>query len=83
MILKFDFQRDEVSFFFLLSHPTALSCITRTRRTTTELFTVQQIIGCGDEAVLAAGTVDYIGFSYYMTNAVRADAAATNGEDLG
>ena len=28
MILKFDFQRDEVSFFFLLSHPTALSCIT-------------------------------------------------------
>ena len=64
-----------------------------------ELFTVQQIIGCGDEAILAAGTVDYIGcgdeailaagtvdyigFSYYMTNAVRADAAATNGEDLG
>ena len=27
MILRFDFQRDEVSFFFLLSHPTALSCI--------------------------------------------------------
>ena len=27
MILKFYFQRDEVSFFFLLSHPTALSCI--------------------------------------------------------
>ena len=27
MILKFDFQRDEVSFFFLLSHPTALPCI--------------------------------------------------------
>mgnify|MGYP000030016532 FL=1 len=48
-----------------------------------ELFTVQQIIGCDDETILAAGTVDYIGFSYYMTNAVRADAAATNGEDLG
>mgnify|MGYP002230272931 CR=1 FL=1 len=32
----------------------------------------------GDEAILAAGTVDYIGFSYYMTNAVRADAAAAN-----
>lgn len=48
-----------------------------------EFFTVQQIIGCGDEAILAAGTADYIGFSYYMTNAVRADAAATNGEDLG
>ena len=29
MILKFDFQRDEVSFFLLLSHPTALSCIYR------------------------------------------------------
>ena len=27
MILKFDFQRDEVPFFFLLSHPTTLSCI--------------------------------------------------------
>ena len=36
-----------------------------------ELFTVQQIIGCDDETILAAGTVDYIGFSYYMTNAVR------------
>ena len=30
MILKFDFQRDEVSFFFLLSHPTALPCISAT-----------------------------------------------------
>ena len=29
MILKFDFQRDEVSFFLLLSHSTALSCICR------------------------------------------------------
>lgn len=28
MIFGFDFQRDEVSFSFLLSHPTALSCIT-------------------------------------------------------
>ena len=27
----------------------------------------------GDEAVLAAGTVDYVGFSYYMSNAVRSD----------
>ena len=48
-----------------------------------ELFTVQQIIGCDDETILAAGTVDYIGFSYYMTNAMRADAAATSDEDLG
>ena len=30
MILKFDFQRYEVSFFFLLSHPTALPCIRST-----------------------------------------------------
>jgi len=29
-----------------------------------------------DAAVLAAGTADYIGFSYYMSNTVRADAAA-------
>lgn len=27
-----------------------------------------------DEAILAEGKVDYIGFSYYMTNAVKADA---------
>ena len=27
MILEFDFQRDEVSFLFLLSHLTTLSCI--------------------------------------------------------
>ena len=27
-----------------------------------------------DEAILAEGIVDYIGFSYYMTNAVKADA---------
>lgn len=27
MTLKFDFQRDEVSFFFSLSHLSALSCI--------------------------------------------------------
>lgn len=27
----------------------------------------------GDEEILAQGTVDYIGFSYYMSNAVKAD----------
>ena len=27
----------------------------------------------GDEQILAEGTVDYIGFSYYMSNAVKAD----------
>lgn len=76
----------QTEMFALFFHPSFYynkASITRTRRTTMELFTVQQIIGCGDEAILAAGTVDYIGFSYYMTNAVRADAAATNGEDLG
>lgn len=36
MIFGFDFQRDEVSFSFLLSHPTALSCI-RWRTTQLEL----------------------------------------------
>ena len=32
----------------------------------------------GDEAILAEGTVDYIGFSYYMSNAVRSDIQASN-----
>ena len=31
MILKFDFQRDEVSFSLFLSHPSALSCINATQ----------------------------------------------------
>ena len=38
MILKFDFQRDEVSFFFLLSHPTALPCICSTTLSVDELL---------------------------------------------
>ncbi len=38
MILRFDFQRDEVSFFFLLSHPTALSCICSTTLSVDELL---------------------------------------------
>lgn len=28
----------------------------------------------GDESILAEGTVDYIGFSYYMSNVVKADS---------
>ena len=32
----------------------------------------------GDEAILAEGTVDYIGFSYYMSNAVRSDVEVKN-----
>lgn len=31
-----------------------------------------------DEIILAAGTVDYIGFSYYMSNAVKADVDKAN-----
>ncbi|MBQ6986178.1 MAG: family 1 glycosylhydrolase, partial [Oscillibacter sp.] len=31
------------------------------------------------EEILAAGTVDYIGFSYYMSNAVKADANPSGG----
>lgn len=31
-----------------------------------------------DEAILRAGTVDYIGFSYYMSNAVRAGESNAN-----
>ena len=36
----------------------------------------------GDEQILKEGTVDYVGFSYYMTNAVKADHVADgNGVD--
>ena len=38
MIFGFDFQRDEVSFSFLLSHPTALSCICSTTLSVDELL---------------------------------------------
>ena len=33
-----------------------------------------------DEKILAEGTVDYIGFSYYMTNAVKADVQKNTAE---
>lgn len=32
----------------------------------------------GDERILKEGKADYLGFSYYMTNVVKADAANTN-----
>ena len=32
----------------------------------------------GAEAILAEGTVDYVGFSYYMSNAVRSDVEVKN-----
>ncbi|MFT3877886.1 MAG: 6-phospho-beta-glucosidase [Propioniciclava sp.] len=36
----------------------------------------------GDEEILAAGKVDYIGFSYYMSNVVKAGAEADPGADM-
>ena len=36
----------------------------------------------GDEAILAEGKADYIGFSYYMSNAVRADVVKDTGASL-
>lgn len=36
----------------------------------------------GDEQILAEGKVDYIGFSYYMSNAVRADVNNNTGGSL-
>jgi len=38
MTLKFDFQRDEVSFFFSLSHLSALSCVCSTTLSVDELL---------------------------------------------
>ena len=43
MIFGFDFQRDEVSFSFLLSHPTALSCI-RCTDDTVHIRAVHQLL---------------------------------------
>lgn len=34
----------------------------------------------GDEEILAEGTVDYLGFSYYMSSVVKADVNRTNTE---
>lgn len=36
----------------------------------------------GDEEILKSGTVDYIGFSYYMTNAVKATPDKTNSDAI-
>ena len=35
-----------------------------------------------DEKILAEGKCDYLGFSYYMTNAVKADAKKDTTESL-
>ena len=35
-----------------------------------------------DEKILAEGKCDYLGFSYYMTNAVKADAKNDTTESL-
>ena len=37
----------------------------------------------GDEAILAEGAVDYLGFSYYMSNAVRSDVAVESDGNSG
>ncbi len=42
-------QTEMFALFFYPSFCYNKASITRTRRTTMELFTVQQIIGCGDE----------------------------------
>ena len=34
----------------------------------------------GDDKILAEGTVDYIGFSYYMSNTVKADAVSNSNQ---
>ena len=36
----------------------------------------------GDEDILKQGTVDYIGFSYYMSTVVKADVHNENTEDV-
>ena len=36
----------------------------------------------GDDEILAAGTVDYLGFSYYMSGVVKADAVADVAGDV-
>ena len=41
------------------------------------------VMEAGDDAVLAAGTVDYIGFSYYMTNTVKARTESTGASIVG
>lgn len=43
MTLKFDFQQNEVSFFFFLSHLSALSCISNDRAELVKLYPEQDI----------------------------------------
>lgn len=55
MTLKFDFQQNEVSFFFFLSHLSALSCICSTTLSVDELL----VMGGEDaEAVLTHRLTD-------------------------
>ena len=55
MIFGFVFQRDEVSFFFLLSHLTALPCICSTTLSVDELLAMG---GEDAEAVLTHRSTD-------------------------
>lgn len=43
---------------------------------------IQIEMGPDDEKILAEGTCDYLGFSYYMTNVVKADARKDTAESL-
>ena len=56
MIFGFDFQRDEVSFSFLLSHPTALSCIRRAIHNVKIEKTVI-VAGGGEETLTTVSTL--------------------------
>ena len=56
MIFGFDFQRDEVSFSFFLSHPTALSCIRRAIHNVKIEKTVI-VAGGGEETLTAVSTL--------------------------
>ena len=40
------------------------------------------VMESGDEEILAEGKCDYLGFSYYMTNAVKADVQKDTAESL-
>ena len=55
MTLKFDFQQNEVSFFFFLSHLSALSCICSTTLSVDELLAMG---GEDAEAVLTHRSTD-------------------------
>ena len=62
MTLKFDFQQNEVSFFFFLSHLSALSCIAAIapdmELTVITLDEVSDILPCFDESDVSINVAD-------------------------